>query len=155
MPTTSVTEWMPVPKERVFRLLHDYRRRMEWDTLLQSAELTRGCVTAALGATSLCTGKKWLGSIGVETVYVTFREGELAAVKMINSPPFFKSFAASIRHDDHPDGSILTYRLTFRSKPASLRWLMEPVMLLALKWETRKRLRALAVFLGSDGDKRT
>ena len=151
MPTTAVTQRMPVPKERVFRLLHDYNRRLEWDTLLQSAGLTRGCESAGTGATSLCVGKNWLGSIGIETVYVTFHEGEIAAVKMINSPPCFQSFAASIRHEDNPGGSMLTYRLTFRSKPAALRWLMEPVMLLVLKWETRKRLRALASYLGLHG----
>jgi Polyketide cyclase / dehydrase and lipid transport len=138
---------MPRDRTSVFTLLHDYERRLEWDTLLQSAALTQGHARAGLGATSLCVGKRWLGSIGIETVYVTFREGEVAAVKMINSPAFFESFAASIRHADDPDGSTLTYRLTFRAKPRWLRWLLEPMMLMVLKIETRKRLQALADFL--------
>jgi hypothetical protein len=146
MPTTSVSQKIPCDRLGVFTLLHDYERRLEWDTLLQSAALTQGHTQAGLGATSLCVGKKWLASIGIETVYVTFREGELAAVKMINSPAFFESFAASIRHEDDPDGSTLTYRLTFRAKPVWLRWMLEPIMLVVLKIETRKRLQALAGF---------
>lgn len=149
MPTTSITRQMPCGAQEVFTVLHDYSRRLEWDTLLQSADLTGGHAKAGLGVTSLCVGKKSMGSIGIETIYVTFREGELAAVKMINHPPLFESFAASIRHQDNPQGSSITYRLSFRSKPAWLRWLFEPVMLLLLRHETRKRLVALANYLTS------
>ena len=139
---------MPCDSSQVFALLHDYRRRLEWDTLLSSAALTRGHVRAGPGATSLCVGKGWLGPIGVETIYVAWQEGKLAAVRMINSPPFFGSFAASIRHEDNATGSLSTYRLTFRAKPARLRWLLEPPMTWMLQWETRKRLKAVAAFLG-------
>lgn len=147
MPTTSITQPMPCRSSEVFALLHDYRRRLEWDTLLSSAALTQGHRKAGLGATSLCVGQRWLGRVGVETEYVMWREGELAAVRMINQPPFFGSFAASIRHEDTPEGSTATYRLTFRAKPVWLRWLLEPVMLRVLRMETRKRLKALAAFL--------
>jgi Polyketide cyclase / dehydrase and lipid transport len=147
MPTTSIAQPMPCGRAEVFALLHDYRRRLEWDTLLSSAELNQGHVAAGLGATSLCVGKRWLGRIGIETEYVTWREGELAAVRMINQPPFFGSFAASIRHEETPEGSTATYRLTFRAKPVWLRWLLEPVMVRVLRMETRKRLKALAAFL--------
>jgi hypothetical protein len=147
MPTTSITQQMPCSSAEVFALLHDYCRRLEWDMLLSSAGLTQGHLKAGLGATSLCVGKPWLGRIGIETEYVTWREGELAAVRMINQPLFFASFAASIRHENNPEGSTATYRLTFRAKPVWLRWLLEPVMLLVLRMETRKRLKALAAFL--------
>jgi hypothetical protein len=147
MPTTFITQQMPCGRAEVFALLHDYHRRLVWDALLSSAALTQGHLRVGLGAASLCVGKPWLGRIGIETEYVTWREGELAAVRMINQPPFFGSFAASIRHEDQPEGSTATYRLTFRAKPVLLRWLLEPVMLLVLRMETRKRLKALAAFL--------
>jgi hypothetical protein len=115
--------------------------------LLHLAELTEGHVRAGPGATSLCVGKGWLGRIGIATVFVTWQEGTLAAVRMINEPPFFAGFAASIRHQDNAGGSTATYRLTFRAKPRWLRWVMEPVMLWVLRLETKKRLRALAEFL--------
>ncbi len=95
---------MPAPSAEVFKLLHDYSRRIEWDTLLKEARLTRGNTEAGVGATSLCVGKPFFGIFGIETRYVTFDESHISAVTMINSPPFFASFAASIRHEDKRPG---------------------------------------------------
>ena len=147
MRCASVQRQMPVGSAEVFALLHDYDRRLEWDTLLKEARLTRGCTRAERGATSLCVGKPFFGLIGMETRYVSFDPGVVAAVKLINRPPFFSDFAASIRHDDHPEGSMATYRFRFAARPRVLRWLLEPIMLAILKRETAKRLDALAAFL--------
>lgn len=138
---------MPVSSAEVFALLHDYSRRLEWDTLLKKAYLTRGHTQASLGATSLCVGKPWFGLIGIETRYVTFKPGEIAAVEMSNRPPFFDSFAASIRHQDNEHGSIAVYKFQFTAKPRFLRWLLHPIMLPQFRSETHKRLQALASFL--------
>lgn len=89
---------------QVFALLHDYDQRLEWDTLLWEARLTRGCEVAEKDSTSLFVGKPFFGLIGVETRYVIFRPGEIAAVKLVNHPPFFREFAASIRHEDNAEG---------------------------------------------------
>jgi len=147
MPVATITVEMPVSSAEVFALLHDYDRRLEWDTLLRSARLTRGSTKAGKGACSLCIGSRKLGGIGIETRYVSFDEGRLAAVRMINEPPLFLNFAASIRHEDRAKGSIATYKLRFEAKPRWLAWLLEPVMTIVLKAETRKRLRALSRFL--------
>lgn len=138
---------MPVSSVEVFALLHDYSRRLEWDTLLREARLTRGHSAAGLGATSLCVGRPWFGLIGIETRYLTFRPAEIAAVEMINRPPFFARFAASIRHQDNADGSTIIYKLQFTARPRWLRWILHPVMLWQLQKETRRRLGALARFL--------
>lgn len=143
----TVSEQMPVGSAEVFRLLHDYDRRLEWDTLLRRAELTRGHAKAGKGATSLCVGRPFFGLFGLETRYLSFKEGELAAVQLINRPPFFADFAASIRHEDNEEGSIMTYKFRFAARPKILRWLLEPLMLMALKAETSKRLKALSRFL--------
>jgi hypothetical protein len=74
----------------------------------------------------------------------------IAAVEMINRPPFFEQFAASIRHVDGVGGSELIYKFRFVAKPRWLRWLLEPVMRVALRHETHKRLGALAAFLTTD-----
>lgn len=50
---------------------------------------------------------------------------------MINRPPFFETFAASIRHQDTGEGSSVTYRFTFSTRPRLLRWLLEPITLVA------------------------
>ena len=143
----TVQRQMPVNSAEVFELLHDYDRRLEWDTLLKEARLTRGYEVAEKDATSLCVGKPFFGLIGVETEYVSFKPGEIAAVKLVNHPPFFREFAASIRHEDNAEGSTATYQFRFKAKPGFLRWLLEPIMLRALRKETAKRLEALAAFL--------
>jgi Polyketide cyclase / dehydrase and lipid transport len=149
MPSATITEQMPAKAVAVFDLLHNYSRRLEWDTLLREARLTRGHTSAGVGATALCVGKPLFGIIGIETSYLTFARGVIAAVAMINRPPFFETFAASIRHQDTESGSSLTYKFSFRARPRWLRWLFEPIMLLMLQHETRQRLKALSRFLAS------
>jgi hypothetical protein len=39
MPTTEIREIIPASADEVFELLHDYKRRLEWDTLLSEAYL--------------------------------------------------------------------------------------------------------------------
>src|SRR6185503_20728194 len=118
MPHSEITELIPAPSTAVFDLLHDYARRLEWDTLLQAAYLTDGAKVAAEGVTAVCVGRKSLGGIALKTVYVTFERPTLAAVKMVNAPVFFQSWAASIRHEDiSARESRLTYKFQFTTKP--------------------------------------
>ena len=150
MPTASITETMPCCSVVVFDLLHDYSRRLEWDTLLREARFTGGHTTAKTGATTLCVGKPLFGIIRIETTYLTFTRGVLAAVNMINHSPFFDSFSASIRHQDLSRGSSVTYKLTFRARPRYLRWILEPIMMMVLRHETKQRLKALSDYLTSE-----
>lgn len=131
----------------VFALLHDYSRRLEWDTLLSAAYLDDGHAAAARNATSVCVGRWYLGRIALKTEYVTFDPPRLAAVKMINRPPFFETWAASIHHEDlDGDSSRVTYTWTFSARPRWLRWLLEPVMNRRFQVETQRRLKALAAW---------
>jgi hypothetical protein len=84
------------------------------------------------------------GGIALRTRYVSFDRPKVAAVEMINTPPFFGKWAASIRHVDLGEReSQVTYTYSFRAKPRVLRWIVEPIMAVVFRWETRKRLRAL------------
>jgi len=144
MPHGEVSAIIPAPRADVFDLVHDYDRRLTWDTLLQAAYLDDGFTRAEKGATSVCTGRRSLGGISLKTVYVSFDRPRVAAVKMVNSPPFFATWAASIRHEDvEPGQSRITYTFHFTARPRLLRWLLEPVMALVFRWETKKRLLAL------------
>src|SRR5262245_32835095 len=139
MPHGQVDEIIPAPSTAVFDLLHDYARRLEWDTLLQAAYLDDGHAAAGQGATSVCVGRKSLGGIALKTVYVSFQRPTLAAVKMVNSPPFFRSWAASIRHEDlSPGESRITYKFQFTTRPALFRFILDPLMQRVFLWETRK-----------------
>jgi len=147
MPHGTVIEVITARSAAVFELLHNYERRLEWDTLLQRAYLTDGHRSAGLGATYVSQGRAFLGGIGVKTEYVSFKPPLVAAVKMINRPPFFDSFAATIRHADLPDGtSTVEYIYTFTARPAWLRFVLHPIMRVVFSLETRKRLRALKNF---------
>jgi hypothetical protein len=42
MAHSEISEVIPAPSSAVFDLLHDYKRRLEWDTLLQAAYLEDG-----------------------------------------------------------------------------------------------------------------
>jgi hypothetical protein len=139
-----VTETIPAPARQVFDLVHDYPRRLEWDTLLSAAYLDDGYTEAAKGATSVCVGKWYLGGIALKTVYVVFDRPGVAAVKMVNRPPFFDSWAASLRHEDTgQDSSRITYAFHFTTKPEVLRFVLDPLMGVVFEFEVKRRLRAL------------
>jgi hypothetical protein len=147
MPHGTVHEIIPASSTEVFRVLHDYARRLEWDTLLQEAYLTNGHVEAQLGAVSVCRGKTSLGGMALKTRYISFRPPRLAAVEMINRPPFFEKFAATIRHSDLGNSSSsVEYIYSFTARPRWLRALLHPIMNLLFVRETKKRLRALKAF---------
>jgi hypothetical protein len=144
----SVSEVMPAANVEVFDLVHDYSRRLEWDTLLSAAYLADGHARVGVGVTSVCVGRWYLGRLALQTVYVSFDRPRIAAVKMVNSPSFFETWAASIRHEDTgPSSSLLTFTWHFTARPQWLSWLLEPIIGQIFWWETRKRLRALRRFL--------
>jgi hypothetical protein len=143
----KVSEVIPATSSAVFDLLHDYTRRLQWDTLLQAAYLDDGATVAAKGVTAVCVGRKSLGGIALKTVYVSFDRPTVAAVKMVNSPAFFKTWAASIHHEDISDQmSRITYHFQFTTKSPLLRPILDPLLERVFIWETRKRLQALKAF---------
>jgi hypothetical protein len=151
MPHGEVSVVIPAPCQAVFDLIHDYARRLEWDTLLQAAYLDNGSAAAGQGVTSVCIGRRSLGGIALKTVYVTFQRPTLAAVKMVNSPPFFRTWAASIHHEPLSAAeSRITYKFHFTTRPAVLRFILDPLMQRVFLWETRKRLQALKDFLSRE-----
>ena len=86
MPHGRVRDVIPATSREVFDLLHDYGRRLQWDTLLSEAYLTDGHTAAAVGAVSVCRGQRRLGAIALKTRYLVFKPGEVAAITMVNRP---------------------------------------------------------------------
>jgi len=147
LPISEIKEVIPAPATEVFDLLHDYRRRLEWDTLLQKAYLEDDFPEARKGAISVCQGRVILGGFALRTEYVSFERGKVAAVKMLNRPPFFDTFAASIRHADTSDNeSEIIYKVNFTARPKFLRPILHPLMKAVFAWETRRRLASLKEF---------
>lgn len=139
------------PPEAVFDLVHDYGRRLEWDTLLSDARILGGAPCAGKGVRTLCTGRGLARFVAMETEYVSFERGRVAAVRLLNRPPLFERFAASIRHRGLPGGrSEVTYVYSFRAQP---RWL-ERIVGGLLHRETRRRLEALRAWFGQGKETR-
>jgi hypothetical protein len=144
MPKGTVKEIISASAEDVFDLIHNYKKRLEWDTLLQKAYLEPEFETAKIGAISVCQGRPILGGFALRTEYVSFQRGKVAAIKMLNQPPFFESFAASINHRNLTDNkSEVVYTFNFTAKPKSLQFILHPIMSKIFAWETGKRLQAL------------
>ena len=144
MPRASVSVEVGASCTAVFNLIHDYGRRLEWDTLLSQAVLLDDAAEAGVGVRSLCVGT-WRGLfLPLETEYISFEPGRVAAVSLTNRPPFFDQFAATIRHEPLGENrSRVTYIYFFRARPRLLAPLLEPLMNWLLKRETQKRLAAL------------
>lgn len=144
-----IRQVVPAGVEETFDLIHDYQQRLVWDTLLRRA-FTVGSVAPGPGVEAVCSARWRFGGISFRTRYVTFRRPDLAAVTLVNRPPLFASWAASIRHRPlTADRSEVVYTLTFTCRPAVIAGLVEPVALAAFRWETRRRLRALAAHLST------
>lgn len=139
---------MPASSREVFEVLHDYDHRAEWDPVLCEAELLDGHRAAGPGAVCRRRSKPHFGGIELESEYVMFHPGALAAVRMTNHPWCLDSFGSCVRHEDTAEGSVATYSANFHSRPRWLRWLMEPVMEAVFRHETKKRLEALARQVG-------
>ena len=134
--------------EAVFDAVHDYERRLEWDSMLSRARLLGGAAAAEVGVRSLCVGTWKSGLLALETEYVRFERGQAAAVKLTNRPPFFGRFAATIKHTALGRGrSRTTYIYSFRARPRFLAPMLEPIMNVMLSREVRGRLEALRTFV--------
>jgi len=142
-----VTQRLPAPAEAVFDLVHDYPRRLEWDTLLRSAH-TVDDAPPGKGVEAVCAARWSLGGFAFRTRYVTYDRPRLAAVVLTRPVLVFRTWAASIRHTKREGGtSEVTYTLTFTCRPRLLAPLVEPVARWAFRAETAARLRALSAHL--------
>jgi Polyketide cyclase / dehydrase and lipid transport len=130
--------------EAVFDRIHDYGRRLEWDTFLQEARLLDGAGRAGLGVKTRCTARSGFAGLAMDTVYISFDRPRVAAVKMTHGPAILQSFAASIRQEEiEPGVTRVTYRFQFRTRPRWLRAILDRLAALLFLVETRQRLAAL------------
>ena len=130
--------------EEVFDRIHDYGRRLEWDTFLKAACFLDGADRAGLGVKTRCTARNGFGGLAMETVYVSFDRPRVAAVKMTNGPAILQTFAASIRQAEVAPGvTRVTYRFNFSTRPRWLRAILDRLAAALFLREVRHRLAAL------------
>lgn len=150
MPKAMVSIELDAPCDVVFNVIHNYDCRLEWDSMLREARLLGGATAAGTGVRSRCVGTWRSAFLALETEYVRFEPGQVAAVKLTNRPPFFEEFAATIRHTALDAGrSRARYIYFFRARPRFLASFLEPLMNTLLRREVHLRLRSLRRYLAS------
>ncbi len=144
MSAEEVSTDVDASAEAVFDLLHDYDRRLHWDPFLREARIIDGAARADVGVTTRCVARWGVGGRAMDTVYVTFRRPDVAAVKMTSGPWFLRDWAASLRQVDVGGGvTRVTYRWNFTTRPSAI----APVVGAVFRHETTRRLAALREFL--------
>jgi hypothetical protein len=134
--------------EQIFDLVHDYSRRLEWDSFLRAAAIVDGGTAAGIGVRTRCAARLGAGGMSMETVYVAFDRPTVAAVKLTAGPPLFSAFAASIRQTALASGlTRVSYKYTLQTRPRWLRGLLEPLVSRMLARETRRHLADLKRFV--------
>jgi hypothetical protein len=152
MPRGSCSIEIGASCQAVFDAVHDYERRLEWDSMLSEARLLGGATVAEVGVRSRCVGTWKSAFLALETEYIRFERGRVAAVKLTNRPVPFDQFAATIKHDVVGEArSRTTYIYSFRARPRFLSPLIEPIMSGMIAREVHARLRSLRTFLERDG----
>lgn len=148
MPSHSViTTVINQPAQVVFDVIHDYERRLDWDTLLRRAYVV-GAQSPAAGVETVCTAKWHLGGFSFRTRYVTFNRPLVAAVVLVKPYFVFAKWAASIRHKEiSADSSEVVYTLTFSCRPRPLARILERLAGRMFQQETSRRLAALKHYL--------
>lgn len=127
------------PAEAVFGVLHDFGQRLAWDCTMSTARL-KNAESAEIGAQTQCITVWALGRTEVSFEYLELDEGLMAVLEMVKRPWPIQQMTAVIQHrpqgDDH---SKVSYRFKLGVGPR----LLEPIAGHYLRWQTRKRLRAL------------
>jgi len=130
--------------QAIFDLIHDYDRRLEWDTFLKKACLLNGSTKAGRGVRTLCVARNMMGGLAMEAVYVTFNPPRVAAFAMTRGPVFFKFFAATlIQKAVAPGVTQVVYRYKFQTRPGWLSFLLDPLIEAVFSREVRSRLWGL------------
>lgn len=131
----------------LFELTQDYAKRALWDPFTPEAHLIHAAVPGE-GAIARCTDRH---GFSMDTVYVSYRPDEVAAVKMVKGPYIFDQFAGGWRFKAlSPTETLVKFRYNLRAKPRGLSWLLTPLLGWIFRYETLKRLRALKRYAESN-----
>ncbi|HLN32673.1 MAG TPA: SRPBCC family protein [Gemmataceae bacterium] len=130
--------------QEIFDLIHDYDRRLEWDSFLKKAGLLDGATKAGSGVHTLCIARNMIGGLAMEAIYISYNPPRVAAIAMTRGPVFFKSFAATLLQKAVARGvTQVIYRYNFRTRPGWLSFLLDPIVEAVFSREVRSRLRGL------------
>lgn len=145
--------------EAVWKAIHNYSRRMEWDTMLRRVAVDGVAPTAESPVTSgseVTQWSRWLaGGVKMiarydECVPPTDECDSVATVQMVAGPWFFRSFhARSVlkRREDGFTRCEASYR--FECRPLGLRWIVNRAVTWMFHRETAARWKSLKSYVES------
>ena len=147
------------PPETVFAAINDYGRRLEWDTLLRTAEVLSvdghivNCSTPIVPGMRVRSYARWLaGGVVMDTRYVVC-EFPAATIEMVAGPWFFHSFRATSRVERTRDGGTKwSGEYDFQSQPGWLRSVVEPIITWKFRRETEMRVAGLKQWLEANAE---
>jgi len=138
--------------QQLFHWMHDYDLRVQWDTFTQSTLLSGA--KAGVGGVVRSTSKN--NGLSMDTVYVSFQPGKVAAVKMVQGPYIFNSFAGSWNfHEINPQRTRVVFSYSMKARPRWLSWLLTPAVVCVFQRETKKRIASLQAWAGQYAEKTT
>jgi ribosome-associated toxin RatA of RatAB toxin-antitoxin module len=124
----------------LFHLSQCYTRRLEWDAYLLEAHLLGNASEAAVGVDSFC--KSTSGTVMISR-YISYSPPVVAAVSMVQGPRILGSFSGSWRFKSLENGSTqVKFIYNFKTRPAWLRWLIEPAVAYFYRQDMERRLAA-------------
>lgn len=139
---------MPADCSVVFDVFHYHCWRARWDTLVDSTQVEGGAPCPYVGATSTNGAGGYLRMLSMRTRFVSYERPKIAAANMVGRAFPFLRWAASMRHQAlAPGRSLLIYTYTYEVGPASLRWLIQPLVKRIFDRQTRRRFQSMQVFL--------
>lgn len=148
MAQRKLTLIMPAPSAAVFEAFHNHHVRLEWDTLLKVAYIEGGGTHPFPGAITTNRGRGWKSLLTMRTRFLKYDPPRITVAELVQPTGLFAEWAASMRHSDRSDGSSeLIYSFSIRLRPRWLGALLDPVAALVFAWETRRRFRAMALYL--------
>lgn len=124
--------------EDLFAMSQDYARRLAWDPFVTRIELMNGATEPDVGVD---TYVETVGGMSMVSRYISFKPPRVAAVTMMEGPRVLKSFSGGWTFRQlSADECNVTFNYNFKTNPAFLRFIMEPLAGLWYQREMRARL---------------
>ncbi|MEZ4426397.1 MAG: SRPBCC family protein [Nannocystaceae bacterium] len=136
MTIVEATRRIRAPAAQLFALSQDYTLRTEWDPFTGRMAFQDGATETKPGTKVTFTSRQGLT---MEVEFVTVRPPRTVAMKMIRGPWFFARFAGSWTFDEGDGVTDVTFRYSFRARPAALAWALAPIF----RRELRMRLEGM------------
>ncbi|MBO4208574.1 SRPBCC family protein [Micromonospora echinofusca] len=144
MPVVEAVTEVPVPPELAFAVSQTLAPvRYRWDPFVREQYLTDGATRPGRGVRTVTRSRHGLVMV---SEYVSFAPPSHVGMKMVRGPWFFEMFAGGWRFAPAgvPGRTVVTWRYSFRCRPALLRPVADRVGRWLLGRDIRRRIAGYA-----------